>query len=197
MPYAACIELTSGISQKHAEIQTPRAVELYDSCRMQRAITRCLHNAGGVALHGEWKMKRETIVELETNIDHLTGEELGMALNELNAMPEALDAFYINVVGKKNRPAGILTVLCHVADEDAICKAIFRHTHTLGIRIRKMERVILDRREDREKLCGETIAAKHYEIEGTEFSRPEADEIHRLARLRDVGAPAFRFGRKK
>lgn len=142
-------------------------------------------------------MRREKICKLETNIDHLSGEELGAALLALNAMPEALDAIYITGMGKKNRPAGILEVICHPQDEEIVCMAIFRHTHTLGIRTQTMERLVLPREAGEAQILGEIVKVKNYDLENEKFSRPEADEICRISQKRNLGAPALRFMRRE
>lgn len=142
-------------------------------------------------------MKREKIIQLETSLDHLDGEETGHALCIINDMPQVLDALYLTGIGKKNRPAGLLQVICRPGDEEAVCRAIFRHTHTLGIRIREVERVILPRREASVSLAGEKVRAKEYEIEGETYIRPEADDLARLAEKLDLGSPALRSSRKR
>lgn len=141
-------------------------------------------------------MKHEIIIQMETAIDHLTGEELGQALEALNGMPEVLDAIYLCGLGKKNRPAGLLQVLCREENSDAVCAAIFRHTHTLGIRMQKIERVVLPRGIGEEECAGESAPAKIYELEGMSYARPEADAAREIARKRKVGAPALRFARQ-
>lgn len=140
-------------------------------------------------------MEHEIIVKLETAIDHLSGEELGLALEALNEMPETLDALFLPGIGKKNRPAGLLQVLCAPGHEETLCAAIFRHTHTLGVRIQKIERVVLPRFADNAEVDGEILPAKIYEVEGYAFARPEADALRGLARRRKTGAPALRFAK--
>lgn len=77
-------------------------------------------------------MRKETIIKLESTIDHLSGEEIGFALQVLNEMQEVLDASYFCGIGKKNRPCGKLEVLCARGNEELVISAIFRHTHTLA-----------------------------------------------------------------
>ena len=138
-------------------------------------------------------MIRETQRLLETSLDHLSGEEVGAALSALSAMPEVLDAIYLTGVGKKNRPCGLLQVICRPEDEETVLAAIFRHTHTLGVRTREAERVILPRRAARARVGRDVVRAKAYEIEGEGYLRPEADEIARLAARDGLGAPAYRL----
>lgn len=139
-------------------------------------------------------MKKETIVQLETAIDHLSGEEIGSAIRALSESDFILDVVYLPGIGKKNRPCGLLQVLCAEGREERAATEIFRHTHTLGVRIQKIERFALDRREAEAIVAGKTIRAKEYELESRPYLRPEADELERLAEESSLGAPAFRFG---
>ncbi len=138
-------------------------------------------------------MQREKIIQLETVVDHLSGEEIGMALCALNDDPMILDAIYLPGIGKKNRPAGLFQVLCHPGNEEKAAAAIFRHTHTLGVRISMIERFVLPRSATTANVCGHKIRAKSYEVDGCACLRPEADEIAAVAANLGVGAPALRL----
>ena len=138
-------------------------------------------------------MKIETIVKLESNIDHLSGEEIGAALESLNGMEEVLDASYFSGIGKKNRPCGKLEVLCAMGHEDLVAKAIFRHTHTLGLRMMEARRLVLERSEGKAEFEDGLVRVKNYVLEGVRYQRPEADELIRLAREKDLGMPALRI----
>lgn len=142
-------------------------------------------------------IEREIIIQLDTTVDHLTGEEIGQALAALNDLPETLDSVYIPCLGKKNRPSGIIQTLCEPAHEEAVAMAVFRHTHTLGIRRQEIERLVLPREHIEVDMAGDTIKAKSYLLENETYIRPEADEIGRLACERGVGAPALRILHKK
>ncbi len=125
------------------------------------------------------KLALEAITLLETNIDHLTGEELGQALDALNDLPEVLDATWFSGIGKKNRPAGLLRVICRPENETSALEAMFRHTHSLGIRRQKMDRFVLPRKNVMPQ--GKNLPAKAYLLEGVEYLRPEADAVSALA----------------
>ena len=61
-------------------------------------------------------------------------------------MPEVLDVLWLPGVGKKNRPAGLLRVLCLPGQRDCVENAVLRHTHTLGLREQTLDRVVAPRR---------------------------------------------------
>jgi uncharacterized protein (TIGR00299 family) protein len=82
---------------------------------------------------------REELVLLETNVDDMTGEELGFAMEQLMALG-ALDVFFTPIQMKKNRPAVKLSVLAERARGSEIVEGIFRLTSTLGIRAFPVER---------------------------------------------------------
>lgn len=138
-------------------------------------------------------METEKIIILETVLDHLTGEELGTAIEKLNGMPEILDAIFLTGIGKKNRPAGLLQVLCRPEHESETKDAVFRHTHALGLRRSETERYVLPRHAGKMETHGETVATKIHEIENRQYARPEADAISNLADRLNLGAPALRF----
>ena len=136
---------------------------------------------------------RELVSQLETHIDHLTGEELGQALTVLADMSEVLDVLWLPGTGKKNRPSGLLRVLCLVGDEGAASRAVVRHTHTLGLRCQRMERLVLPRRAATARVAGRDMPAKLYEVEGRGYVRPEADALGRAAHEDGLGTPALRL----
>lgn len=141
-------------------------------------------------------MDTEKIILLETNLDHLSGEELGHALESLNGMPEILDAIYLPGIGKKNRPCGLLRVICRPEVEITACDAIFRHTHALGIRRQLIERYMLPRASATLKIENEEVLAKIHELQGETYIRPEADALKGLANKLGVGTPALRFHKR-
>ncbi|MDR2850943.1 MAG: LarC family nickel insertion protein [Desulfovibrio sp.] len=135
----------------------------------------------------------EYVLQLETHLDHLTGEELGLALEALAALPQTLDVLWLPGVGKKNRPAGLLRVLCALRDEHAVSVAVLRHTHTLGLRRQAIERAILPREVVLREQDALSLAAKAYTLEGARYERLEADSVREAAERLGVGAPALRF----
>lgn len=89
-------------------------------------------------------MNVDTCALLETNLDDVTPEILG---NAQSALMEAgaLDVWLTPILMKKSRPGHMLSVLVKDEDIDGFAERIFRETGTLGIRIRRIERRILDR----------------------------------------------------
>ncbi|MTJ93113.1 MAG: DUF111 family protein [Desulfovibrio sp.] len=139
----------------------------------------------------------ESVIQLESHIDHLNGEDLGMALTALSAMTEVLDVLWLPGVGKKNRPAGLLRVLCLPEQRRNVADAVLRHTHTLGLRVQCLERMVAPRHAAMAEVAGQRLPAKEYVIDGQTYVRPEADALEAAARQRGVGVPALRNARVK
>jgi uncharacterized protein (TIGR00299 family) protein len=87
---------------------------------------------------------KDNVVEIETNIDDMTAEQLGSTV-ELLLAEGALDVFFTPVFMKKNRPGTKLTVLCRPDKRERVVEAVLKHTSTFGVRMSLMERRILDR----------------------------------------------------
>lgn len=125
----------------------------------------------------------ENIWVLESHIDHLSGEDLGLVFEAL--LDEgALDVIYFPGLMKKNRPGGELRVLCLPENLPRVEKAFFAHTHTLGLRYRLERRKVLPREASEiscPEVCSENIAAKTYTLDGHTFSKPELEALKELA----------------
>jgi pyridinium-3,5-bisthiocarboxylic acid mononucleotide nickel chelatase len=98
----------------------------------------------GLVIVSSKKKMRDRVVEIETNIDDMTAEQLGCAV-EMLFDQGALDVFFTPVFMKKNRPGTKLSVLCQPDKKEGIVEAILKHTSTFGVRMSHMERSILDR----------------------------------------------------
>jgi uncharacterized protein (TIGR00299 family) protein len=87
----------------------------------------------------------DTVVELETNLDDITGEQIGFAIEQL-WRAGALDVFTTGIQMKKNRPGTLLSVLASPDQATRIEQVLFQHTGTLGLRKTLKQRSILRRR---------------------------------------------------
>ena len=78
--------------------------------------------------------KSNEIDVIETNIDHLTGEEIGYLFDVLSDAG-ARDVSITPIIMKKNRQGSLLKVISRKENREAILDAIFKETGSLGIRI--------------------------------------------------------------
>jgi uncharacterized protein (TIGR00299 family) protein len=94
-----------------------------------------------VATTGSFKPDWETdvIAVLETNLDDMHPEILGHFV-ETALAAGALDVFYTPIQMKKNRPGGLLTVLCGEAEADKFSEMILCETSAFGVRRTTAER---------------------------------------------------------
>ena len=81
---------------------------------------------------------------IETNIDDMTGEEIGHAIQVLFDTG-ALDVWTTPIQMKKSRPGTTLSVIVAQNNLCPIAAVLFTHTSTLGIRTRQLERLVADR----------------------------------------------------
>ena len=86
----------------------------------------------------------QTVWELKCNLDDMTGEAMGYALERLLS-GGALDAWYTPIHMKKNRPAWELTALCAPERRADVERILLSETTTLGVRACSFERTTLPR----------------------------------------------------
>ena len=137
------------------------------------------------AILGETQRERETITQLQCNVDDMTGEELGFAMERLYDAG-AVEVFTLPAGMKKSRPGVLLTVLCHEPEKDAVLRALFRHTTTIGVREASLRRHVLDRRVE---TADTPLGVVHTKIStgyGASKRKWEYDDLARIAREKDL-----------
>lgn len=125
--------------------------------------------------------EEETITELSCNIDDMTGEEAGYALEKMLG-EGALDCFIAPIIMKKSRPAYMLTVLCKNEDTEKFTRLIFKHTTTLGIRRYTPSRYTLKR----EFIDNMGVQIKRSQGFGTKREKIEFENIKAYAEENDI-----------
>ena len=129
---------------------------------------------------------------IETNIDHLTGEEIGYLFDKLLDIG-ASDVSITPIIMKKNRQGSLLKVISPRKNRENLIDAIFKETGSLGIRISaNMHRGVAKREFVKETF---EINGKPYDvtfkigyINGETISkRPEYEDLKRIAT--DSGIP--------
>ena len=137
------------------------------------------------ALLGETADGRDSIVELSCNLDDMTPERIGFAMDVLFS-EGALEAYTIPIGMKKSRPGVMLCVICREEEREKMVGLVFRHTTTLGIRENRSRRYTLQRRiEEIETSCG-TVRVKLSSGYGVEKRKIEYDDLARIAREKGI-----------
>lgn len=90
------------------------------------------------------KNETDTISVIEANIDDMNPQLYDNVMNKLFELG-ALDVYLTNISMKKNRPGIKLTVLLRPESESKMTRCVLEETTSLGIRIRRERRVILQR----------------------------------------------------
>ena len=134
---------------------------------------------------GETKEKPEGIWELNCNIDDMTGEQIGFALETLMEQG-ALDVFTIPIGMKKSRPGILLTVLCRESDKEKMVSLMFKHTTTLGIREKFCNRYTLARKVETVDTPHGVIRKKVSAGYGIQRSKYEYEDVARAAKANNL-----------
>lgn len=91
----------------------------------------------------------EEVYVIECNVDDVTGEVLGHAINRIIELG-ALDASVISALGKKGRPSYIVRTLSKEETVSELVKYMISELGTLGVRVFKVGRYVVPDREIRE-----------------------------------------------
>ena len=137
------------------------------------------------AMLGETAGETDDVLELSCNLDDMTGEAIGFAIEQL-LDGGALDVFTTPIGMKKSRPGIMLTVLCRPEDRDTILPLIFRHTTTLGVRENRLHRYTLDRNVETVQTPYGPVRQKVATGYGVERRKYEYEDLARLARENGV-----------
>ena len=130
-------------------------------------------------------LMRETIVEIQTNLDDSTPEELGFAMERL-LEAGALDVAFSPLQMKKNRPGVLVRVLGRREDGERLAALVLEHTSALGARLHTIERLIARRSERLVATPWGDVRVKVKRLGERELVAPEYEDCARVARAANV-----------
>lgn len=125
--------------------------------------------------------EEDDVSELSCNLDDMTGEALGFAMERLFEAG-ALEVYTVPVYMKKSRPGVLLRVLCRREDRERILALLFRHTATLGVRETPTRRYTLARSLTEVPSPWGAVRRKDAEGWGVRRSKYEYEDLARIAR---------------
>ena len=140
---------------------------------------------------GETVNATDEIIELNCNVDDMTGEDLGFALDSIYEAG-AREAFFTPVQMKKNRPGILITVITTAVEKDAVVKAIFANTTTIGIREKACNRFILDRKIETIDTPLGPVRVKKSSGYGVQKSKVEFDDLSKIAKEKGLSLTEVR-----
>ncbi len=133
------------------------------------------------AFYGTTAGRAETVLELSCNLDDMTPEAIGFAMNYL-LEAGALDVFTTAIGMKKCRPGILLTCLCRAEQKEQMVSLVFQHTTTLGIREKICSRYTLDRCERAVQTPYGTVRLKKSAGYGVNRMKSEFDDLAKIAK---------------
>ena len=133
------------------------------------------------AMLGETEDAGDSVLQLECNVDDMTAEELGFAMERI-LEAGALEVYTVAAGMKKSRPGTLLSVLCHEAEKEKLVRVIFQNTTTIGVREHACSRYTLKR-------SFETVQTPYGEVQkkissgyGVTREKYEYEDLARIAR---------------
>ena len=178
-PTGAALGKYFGTAFSHMPVMTPTKVS-YGFGMKQFERPNCIR--AFVEINNDLE---DTIIEMSCNLDDMTPEEIGYAVEQLLLSP-ALDVFTTPIMMKKQRPSTMLTVLCKVDDINDVRDLIFKHTTSLGIRYHRCNRYILNRSTGDIDWEGNRIVFKTSSGFGVKRHKYEYDSLATIANQNDM-----------
>ena len=140
------------------------------------------------ALLGETEDSAEDVLELACNLDDMTPEAIGFALERL-LEAGALDAWSTPIGMKKSRPGVLLSALCRPEKRQAVLDVFLRDTTTLGVREHRCSRTALQRSVSEADSPWGPVRCKQAGGYGVSRKKYEFDDLARIARETGLSLP--------
>ena len=128
------------------------------------------------AMLGEAEEDVNQVVELCCNLDDMTPEDIGFAMERLFEAG-ALEVYTTSVGMKKNRPGILLSCMCKIELREKMLNTIFKYTTTIGVRERLSNRYILKRSMDSFSADGQNIRVKKVSGYGVAREKFEYEDL--------------------
>lgn len=138
------------------------------------------------AMLGETEGENDFVLELSCNVDDMTAEAVGFAM-ECFMAGGALDAYTVSIGMKKSRPGILIRVICREQDRERMLALLFRHTSTIGVREIRMRRHVLDRSITALETPYGVVHRKESSGHGVTRIKYEYEDLAAIARERGMG----------
>lgn len=145
------------------------------------------------AMLGETEDAGDSVLQLECNVDDMTAEELGFAM-EMILEAGALEVYTVAAGMKKSRPGTILCVLCHEDAKETLVRVIFRNTTTIGVREHRCSRYTLKRSFETVQTPYGDVQKKLSSGYGVTREKYEYEDLARIAREQGLSLTEVRKG---
>jgi uncharacterized protein (TIGR00299 family) protein len=138
-------------------------------------------------LEGADPFHHDDVIEIECNLDDVTGETLGYTMERLFDAG-ALDVWFTSIQMKKNRPAVQLSLLAPEDRVNALAMILMQETSTLGVRLfPPAHRLKADRRTREVETPWGVVRVKEKWLDDRRLAvSPEYEDCARLARKASV-----------
>ncbi len=143
------------------------------------------------AMLGETMDSGDEVVQLSCNVDDMTAEELGFAMEALLSAG-ALEVYTVPVGMKKSRPGTILSILCRETEKEKLLQLMFRQTSTIGVRETICRRYTLTRRFEKVETPYGEIQKKISSGYGVTREKYEYEDLARIAREQNLSLAEVR-----
>jgi uncharacterized protein (TIGR00299 family) protein len=147
----------------------------------------------GEVQNSKFKIQNSKLLQIETNLDDVSPEILGFVMEKAFELG-AMDCWFTPIQMKKNRPATLVSILCNPSEKEKFINLLITETPTLGVRVREIERICLEREFSKVETKFGEIAVKIARFgEKIVNIKPEFDVLKEIARrenlpLREVEA---------
>ena len=145
------------------------------------------------AMLGETEDAGDSVLQLECNVDDMTAEELGFAMETI-LEAGALEVYTVAAGMKKSRPGTILCVLCHEDAKETLVRVIFRNTTTIGVREHRCSRYTLKRSFETVQTPYGDVQKKLSSGYGVTREKYEYEDLARIAREQGLSLAEVRKG---
>jgi pyridinium-3,5-bisthiocarboxylic acid mononucleotide nickel chelatase len=127
------------------------------------------------------KTQDSRLILLETNLDDISPQILGFVMDKAFEIG-ALDCWFTPIQMKKNRPATMVSILCEPKNREKLTELLYVETTTLGIRVREVERMCLEREIVKVQTQFGEIDVKIGLFDGKQVNAmPEFEQLKRIA----------------
>ena len=130
---------------------------------------------------GETENRTDIVLELSCNVDDMTAEAIGFAMERLFEAG-AHEVYTMPIGMKKSRPGTLIRVMCKEQDREIMLGLLFKHTTTIGVREAVTHRYVLERTMESVQTAYGEVRRKVSSGYGVHRAKYEYDDLARIAR---------------